>query len=90
MNSVLKVFAIASLAVAPVAGFAADGAEALQRHHERNKQRFHDSEMRLQNQTSIDKGKSDNPQAKNKSSSEMSEVNAHNEISLTQDGGKKK
>lgn len=90
MNNVLKVFAIASLAVAPVAGFAADGAEALQRHHERNKQRFHDSEMRIQNQTSIDKDKSDNPRSEKKSPGEVEEVDARNELSSTQDGGKKK
>lgn len=90
MNHVLKVFVIASLAVAPVVGFAADGADALQKHHERNKQRFHDTEMRVQRQKAIEKDKSDIPPTVDKSSGEMEEADARNEQFSGDDGGKKK
>lgn len=76
MNSVLKVFAITSLIVVPVASFAADGAEALQRHHERNKQRFNEAEMRVQSKQAIEKDKPDVSQEENKSSGEVKEANA--------------
>lgn len=76
MNSVLKVFAIASLIVAPVTSFAADGAEALQRHHERNKQQFNEAEMRVQSKKFIKTDKPDVSQEDNKSSGEVEEANA--------------
>lgn len=76
MNSVLKVFAIASLIVVPVASFAADGAEALQRHHERNKQRFNETQMRVQSKQAIETDKPDVSQKENKSSGEVEEANA--------------
>ncbi|MBK5512117.1 hypothetical protein JFT91_18075 [Pseudomonas sp. TH08] len=76
MNSVLKVFAIASLIVVPVASFAADGAEALQRHHERNKQRFNEIEMRVQSKKAIETDKPVVSQEENKSSGEVEEANA--------------
>lgn len=76
MNSVLKVFVSASLIVAPVASFAADGAEALQRHHERNKQRFNEAEMRLQSKKAIETDKPDVSQEESKSSGEVEEASA--------------
>ncbi|MGE8186091.1 hypothetical protein [Pseudomonas sp. NPDC086278] len=88
MNSVLKVFVIASLAVAPVAGFAADGAEALQRHHERNTQRFHESEMRIKQQKAIETDKADGSRGQSKSSGAVEEAKARNELSPTEDGDK--
>ena len=76
MNSILKVFVSASLIVAPVASFAADGAEALQRHHERNKQRFNEAEMRLQSKKAIETYKPDVSQEESKSSGEVEEASA--------------
>ncbi|MCU1771490.1 hypothetical protein [Pseudomonas sp. 13B_3.2_Bac1] len=76
MNIVLKVFVIASLAVIHVAGFAADGAEALQRHHERNKLRFNEPEVRVQNQKATETDKPDVSQGESKSSGEAEEANA--------------
>ncbi len=76
MNSILKVFVSASLIVAPVASFAADGAEALQRHHERNKQRFNEAEMRLQSKKAIETDKPDVSQEESKSSGEVEEASA--------------
>jgi hypothetical protein len=76
MNNVLKVFVITALVVLPFAGFAADGAEALQRYHEANKQRFHESEARLRNEAAVEKNKSDIPQEERKSSAQAKEANA--------------
>lgn len=75
MNSVLKAFAIASLIVAPVASFAADGAEALQRHHERNKQRFNEAERRVESKQAVETDKPDVSRKENKSSGDVEEAN---------------